>query len=73
MNALKAYREKNELSQQQLAERLGRKYQSDVYYMEKRLEAGRGLRPEVALDISTKTGIPKNELLYPSEARQAAA
>lgn len=71
MNAIKSYREQREITQAQLAESLGYRFQSDIYRIEKRLDAGIGLKPKQAKELSEKLGIPRDLLLYPTE--QAAA
>jgi len=70
MNILKQYRIGQKLTQQQLADQLKC---SQVYICrwEKAIDAGRGLTPKNALFLETNLGIPKDNLLYPSE--QAAA
>jgi len=68
MNAIKQYRDKKKLTQKQLAEFLGWKHQSDVFYIEKRLNLGFGLKPEKSKELSQKLGIKNTHLLYPNEA-----
>jgi len=72
MNAIKSYRVKENLTQMQLAEKVGYKFQADIYRAEKRLDAGRGLSPQQAQYLAGKLGIKRDHLLYPAEFEAAA-
>lgn len=71
MNQIKLYRQQKNINQTQLATLLSWN-QSDVSRAEQRLDAGIGLQPEDARHIENITGIPRMQLLYPLEFKQAS-
>jgi len=71
MNKIRLYRKQTGISQTQLATMLNW-HQTDVSRAEQRLDAGIGLQPEDARHIENITGIPRMQLLYPLEFKQAS-